>query len=147
MIRDFFSLLFFTTVLLIKKASVNQKVNQKLDSKLFPFFVFHSQLIYFLSRDKFHIKKQPLEVFYRKSCSWKFAILTGKHLCWSLFLIKGLMVIVKNTYFEEHLRTAASEHPSRRKVRSVSKMVLYFNVKLCHTRKKNIWNPDRKQET
>ena len=59
----------------------------------------------------------------------KFAILTGKQLCWSPFLIKiqafkpGTLLkrdpntgdsseyceIFKNTYFEEHLRTAPSE--------------------------------------
>ena len=49
-----------------------------------------------------------------------FARFTGRHLCWSLFLIKlqawGPEVISgeyydiwKNTYFEEHLRTIASE--------------------------------------
>ena len=58
----------------------------------------------------------------------KFPIFTGKHLCWNLFLIKlqpsGLQLyskeaptqvffceyceIFKNSYFEEHLRMAAS---------------------------------------
>ena len=33
------------------------------------------------------VTKQPPEVFYQKSCSQKFRKLTGKHLCWSLFLI------------------------------------------------------------
>ena len=46
-----------------------------------------------------------------------FAIFTSKHLCWRLFLIKrdsntGISCeyceIFKNIYFEEHLRTAAS---------------------------------------
>ena len=32
-------------------------------------------------------QKQPPEVFYEKSCSYKFR-LTAQHLCWSLFLIK-----------------------------------------------------------
>ena len=34
------------------------------------------------------IRKQPLEVFYQKAVLNNFAIFTGKHLCWSLFLIK-----------------------------------------------------------
>ena len=34
-------------------------------------------------------EKQPLEVFCKRSCSQKnFANFKGKHLCWSLFLIK-----------------------------------------------------------
>ena len=47
-----------------------------------------------------------------------FANATEKHLCWSLFLkrdsYKGISCqiweILKNTYFEEHLRTTASVH-------------------------------------
>ena len=35
-----------------------------------------------------YIKKQPLEVFYKKGVLNNFANFTGKHLCWSLFLIK-----------------------------------------------------------
>ena len=43
-----------------------------------------------------------------------FAIFTGKQLCWRLFLIKlqgfeTAALLKRNTYFEEHLRTAASE--------------------------------------
>ena len=50
-----------------------------------------------------------------------FAIFTGKHLCWSLLVIKLQRLTpaqvfpceycenFKNTYFEEHLRTAASD--------------------------------------
>ena len=34
------------------------------------------------------LKKQPPEVFYKKSCFKNFAVFTGKHLYWSLFLIK-----------------------------------------------------------
>ena len=33
------------------------------------------------------IQKQPLEVFYKKGVLENFAILTGKHLQWSFFLI------------------------------------------------------------
>ena len=45
------------------------------------------------------------------------AIFIGKRLCWSLFSLKLFQYnsceyceIFKNTYFEEHLRTAASEY-------------------------------------
>ena len=34
------------------------------------------------------IQKQPPEVFYKKAVFKNFAILTGKHLYWSLILIK-----------------------------------------------------------
>ena len=34
------------------------------------------------------IEKQPPEVFYQKTFLKNFAIVTGKHLCWSLCLIK-----------------------------------------------------------
>ena len=39
--------------------------------------------------------KQPPEVFYKKTVLKNFAIFTGKHLCWSLFLNKvtGLQVV------------------------------------------------------
>ena len=43
-------------------------------------------------------KKQPPEVSYKNAVLKSFAIFTGKHLC----------EIFKNTYFEEHLRAAAS---------------------------------------
>ena len=35
-----------------------------------------------------HFQEQPPEVFYKKGVHKNFAIFTGKHLCWSLFLIK-----------------------------------------------------------
>ena len=31
---------------------------------------------------------EPLEVFYKKRCFENFTVFIGKHLCWSLFLIK-----------------------------------------------------------
>ena len=37
---------------------------------------------------KMNNKKQPPEVFYKKSVLKNVLIFTGKHLCWSLFLIK-----------------------------------------------------------
>ena len=44
-------------------------------------------------------KKQPPEIFYKNAFLKNFTIFSGKHLC----------KIFKNTYFEEHRRTAASE--------------------------------------
>ena len=72
------------------------------------------------------LQKQPPKVIYKKSVLKNFAMLTGKHLCWSLFFIKvsdfqhrwesptqliscECPKIIKNTYFEEHLQTAASD--------------------------------------
>ena len=62
------------------------------------------------------LQKQPPEVFYKRSCSQKFAIFTGKHLCWSLSFNKrkrdsntGVFLrILRN--FQEHLfwRTSAN---------------------------------------
>ena len=54
------------------------------------------------------LQKQPLEVFYKKVVLRNFAIFTGKHLCWSLFLIKlraggHTWHIFKNTNIEEDL--------------------------------------------
>ena len=46
-----------------------------------------------------HWKKQPPEVFYKNTVLKILQYLTGKH----------LYEIFKNTYFEEHLHTAASE--------------------------------------
>ena len=62
--------------------------------------------------------------FIKKAVLKNFAIFTWKHLCWSLCVIKlqtfrsltflkrdsntDVCEIFKNTYFEEHLRTAAS---------------------------------------
>ena len=68
------------------------------------------------------------EVFYNKGVLKNFAKLTGKHLGWSLFLIKSrpqvckfinedsstgvllcvLRIFFKNIYFVEHLQTSAS---------------------------------------
>ena len=44
---------------------------------------------------KLSIQKQPPKVFYNKSFFKNFAISTGKHLSWSLFLIKACNFIKK----------------------------------------------------
>ena len=77
-----------------------------------------------------NFKKQPPEMFFKKTVFNNFAIFIGKDLCWSLFLIKLQVIrtlklqffknptqvfsceyceIFKNTNFEEHLQTVASE--------------------------------------
>ena len=76
------------------------------------------------------IQKQPPELLYKKAVLKYFSIFIGKDLCWSLFFNKvaGLQVrnfikqtltqvfsceyceILKNTYFEEHLRMAVSDY-------------------------------------
>ena len=38
--------------------------------------------------ETYHIQKQPLELFCKKTVLKSFAIFTGKHLCWILLLIK-----------------------------------------------------------
>ena len=74
-------------------------------------------------------QKQPPEIFCKKAFLKNFAIFTGKHLCWSLFLTKLQVLrsatllkrdsntsvflwiyceILKN-YFDKHLQTAASD--------------------------------------
>ena len=54
------------------------------------------------------IQKQPPEVFYLKKTFLEiFAIFTGIHLCWTS---SEYCKIFKSTYFEEHLRTAASKN-------------------------------------
>ena len=76
--------------------------------------------LYFLQMLK--LKKQPPEMFYKEAVVKNFAIFAGKHLCWSLFLImlqtfrpasllkiNSNTILLKNTCFEEHLRTTASE--------------------------------------
>ena len=73
------------------------------------------------------LQKQPPEVFYNEAILKIFAIFTGKYLSWSLFLIKlqaskkrlqhrCFLVSIANfwrTYFEENLRTTASEFRKR----------------------------------
>ena len=62
------------------------------------------------------MQKQPPNVFCKKAAVKNFAIFTGKHLCWSFYLVKlwifscEYCAIFKNTYFEEQLSTAASNY-------------------------------------
>ena len=55
------------------------------------------------------MQKQPPEVFCKKAVVKILTIFTEKHLFWSLFNSE-YREIFKSTYFEEHLRTAASEN-------------------------------------
>ena len=59
------------------------------------------------------LKSSRSQMFFNIGALKNFANFTGKHLCWSLFLIKKLQhrcfpvkfeQIFKNTYFTEHLR-------------------------------------------
>ena len=72
-----------------------------------------------LSSHKILEKYNGQKVFHKKAVLKNFGIFTGKYLCWSVFFNKkaGLQVcsfikkrVFKNTYFEEHLWTAASEN-------------------------------------
>ena len=55
-------------------------------------------------------KYNEQKVFHKKAILKNFVIFTGKHLCWNFFFNKKeTREIFKNTYFEEHLQTAASE--------------------------------------
>ena len=67
------------------------------------------------------LQKQPAAMFHKKAILKNSATFRGKHLCWSLSLIKLQLFrpatqvysceyceIFKNTYFEEKIRTAAS---------------------------------------
>ena len=67
------------------------------------------------------LKKSLMKKFFKIGVLKIFAIFTGKHLCWRLFFDKvhtsmrptqvfssEYWDIFKNTYFKEHLRTAAS---------------------------------------
>ena len=87
------------------------------------------------STDKFHAVSTILQIHRRSHwrCSIKkaflknFAIFTGKHMCWSLswsnFIKKNSNTgvcyeycnLLKNTYFGEHLRAAASRYISKKK--------------------------------
>ena len=59
-------------------------------------------------KNSINVQKQPLDVFYQKT------VLIGKKQSWSLLVTLTQLSceyceIFKNTYFEEHMRTAASE--------------------------------------
>ena len=55
------------------------------------------------------MQEQRLEKFCKKAVLKTFAIFTGKHLSWRLFNSE-YCEIFQSTYFEETLRTAASEN-------------------------------------
>ena len=57
------------------------------------------------------MQKQPLDVFCKKTIVKKLAIITEKHTPLLEFLFNSKYCeIFKGSYFEEHLRTAASEN-------------------------------------
>ena len=53
---------------------------------------------------KINNKKKPPEVFYKKAVLKYFSIITGKYLCWSLFLIK-LRVFRSATLLKRYFNT------------------------------------------
>ena len=56
------------------------------------------------------MQKQPREKFCKKAVLKNFAIFTGKHLCWRLFIDQNIAKKVLDHLFEEYLRTAVSEN-------------------------------------
>ena len=83
--------------------------------------IFHDQKALSLN-----FKSRRLQMFFKISVLKNFAIFTGKHLCWSYFLIElqrpAILLkrdsntvsfceyceIFKDAYFEEHMQTVAS---------------------------------------
>ena len=56
-----------------------------------------------------NISLQKRTHFFKKTSWW--LLLTGKHLCWSLFLLLSIAKFLRAPkYFEEHLHMAASEN-------------------------------------
>ena len=92
-------------------------------------------------------KKQP-EVFSEEGIFKKFANFKGKHLCWSLFLIKlqketptqifcyEIFEIFKNTYFEERLRATASKLLFREKPNWLIKILGFLLLQVRSKRQK-----------
>ena len=77
-----------------------------------------------------NIQKQRPEVFYKKDFLKKFAILTGKHLCLSLFLIKLTLVQVLPVKITKILRTSIFKNICERVFVVVSlKIVLFLTFK------------------
>ena len=65
------------------------------------------------------MQKQPPEKFCKIAVLKKFEAISGKHLCWSLFLIQSIAKSLQSTYFEEHLQKAAFDNEKeeyRRKI-------------------------------
>ena len=83
--------------------------------------IFNKKLVYI--NNTLEEQKQPPDVLYKKAVLKNFTIFTGKHLYWSLFLIRpatllkwysntGVFLLIceifKNNRFEEHLKMSAS---------------------------------------
>ena len=77
------------------------------------------------------MQKQPPEKFCKKAVHKNFAILTGKHLWWRLFLIQNNAKFFRALIFEEHLRKAASEYVHEtKKLKIVDKGFWLYTKKL-----------------
>ena len=73
-----------------------------------------------------NIQKQRPEVFCKKDFLKKFAILTGKHLCLSLFLIKLTLVQVLPVKITKILRTSIFKNICERVFVVVSLKIVLF---------------------
>ena len=62
------------------------------------FFIFHFSLLWF--RDRIY-RSTRLKLFFKIDFLKNLAIFTGKHLCWSLFLIKYRSEGVQQLYYKE----------------------------------------------
>ena len=73
------------------------------------------------------MQKQPREEFYKRSVLKIFAIFTGKHLSWSLFIIKLQALRPEGLNFDKFLKTLFfSEHLWRMLLNMASKVIDYY---------------------
>ena len=75
------------------------------------------------------------DILWKKHFLKNLANFTGKHLCWSLFLMK--LQVFKNTYFEKHLWTTASKKTN---ICLIVEVLLLRRIKLLNSnvnKKKN----------
>ena len=86
-------------------------------------------------------QKHPLKVFYKKAVLKNFVIFTGKHLCWSLFLIKTPIQvfsceyckIFKNNYFENICQRLLLEETFKTFLRWYTKWCKKLNIDFSST--------------
>ena len=68
-----------------------QKTEISWQSKIACYYLFYAvELVWRFGSSNERFQKQPPEVLYKKAVLKYFAIFAGKHLCWSLFLVKRL---------------------------------------------------------